>query len=451
MNDSDFKALGRTVPRLGYPERWAATQKIEWYSLMAARPDGWKQARPFVEKDWRRMMIMSGRAWGKTRTALQWAANNLCFPPEGGNYRLAIVCRTLSDARELFDRDDGLISRLPPKPFTRYNQTRLKAVLWNGSVVEAFSSDVPQGPRSREINGAILDEASSFIYDEYISGMDFVLRRGKRPQMLVTTTPKRTEITRKLLELISPEHIIRGSIYDNITLSEEVLKDLHSRYEGRADGEQELHGKYIEEVPGALVKSKWINESRLPVKALADINIIAHSIGVDPQGAHKTIRQRADKDNMAELRAHLAETGLVIAGMDDQKPPHFYIIADRSDSMHPSDWARKAVAAQKEFTNSYIVLEKNQGWAMADELMEKNHVNKGRLRSVVASDSKIARLEPIADLYYQGRVHHIGNMPKLEDQLSSFTGQRNEKSPDRLDALVWAVSDLFQPSPIIVF
>ena len=119
--------------------------------------------------------------------------------------------------------------------------------------------------------------------------------------------------------------------------------------------------------------------------------------------------------------------------------------------MHPSEWARKAVAAQEEFTNSYIVLEKNQGWAMADELMEKNKVNTGRLRSVVASDSKIARLEPIADLYYQGRVHHIGNMPKLEDQLSSFTGQRNEKSPDRLDALVWAVSDLFQPPPIIVF
>ena len=436
----DLGITAEEMKDLPKPARMAAEVYVNWMEMIAARPLGWKQAVPFtMTPPFTNMLIQSGRGWGKTKVAIHWAAKALALPDDGQPINLGIICPTQKDGRRFLERNDGLLSCLPPAPYTKHNRAHLKGTLWNGSSYEVFSSQNPQYLRGPDIDKAVMDEASSFMYPEILGNVLACLRRGRCPQMLVTTTLKRNEITRELLKLIPEEFRIRGETKENIALSPEWYKRLRDFYGDSLLGEQELGGAFIEEVPGALFKSDNIDKYRVNSEDAKELRHVAFAVGVDPQGAHRNQRELSDKDDSADLGMNQSETGIVIASKATNG--HIYIHEDLSASMPADIWAAAVVHAAEQHKPSVISVERNFGGDMVKASMQRFNKNQIPIIERQASDSKIVRAQPLSILYQQGVVHHIGQFPKLEMEMTSHTAEA-KRSPNRLDALVWAVEAL---------
>ncbi len=381
---------------------------------------------PAVE-DWTVFLLLGGRGAGKTRAGAEWIRSFV-----GGRTtpaRIALVSETYADGREvMIDGDSGLAHLGPEKARPHYEASRRRLVWPSGSLAYVFSSEDPDGLRGHQFDAAWSDELCKWKHaEETWSNLQLALRLGERPRQVVTTTPRPTALLKRLIAAPGT-HIKRATTYANAKhLSRVFLDEIAAAYEGTRLGRQELHGELIEDVAGALWTHAMIEHSRVSV----------------PQGFHEALRRVVVAvDPPASAGEGADECGIVVAGvLSAGDTDTAFVLADRSaGGLSPRQWAARAVEAFHDFRADRIVVETNQGGEMVREIVRGVDPS-APVREVHATRGKRLRAEPVAALYEQGLVRHVATFPKLEDQMTSFTGE-GAKSPDRLDALVWALTDL---------
>tara|TARA_B100000287_G_scaffold268306_1_gene252325 strand:- start:184 stop:1506 length:1323 start_codon:yes stop_codon:yes gene_type:complete len=374
-----------------------------------------KQKTP--EGDWGIWLILAGRGFGKTRTGAEWVKEQV---NKGKVKHIALVAATAGDARDtMIEGESGLLSVFPNSERPRYEPSKRRVTFSNGAIATAFSADEPDRLRGPNHDLAWCDELAAWRYPDAWDMLIFGLRIGDQPQALVTTTPRPTKIIR---ELVKRDDVVvtRGSTFENKqNLAPSFLHEITERYEGTRLGRQELHAEILDDVDGALWNREMIEAAR--TSTMPDMKRIV--VAIDPAVSSKETS---------------AETGIIVAGVDEAG--HGYILEDCSIRGTPLEWANEAVAAYHRLQADRIVAEANQGGDMIRHTLDTVDRNIP-IRLVHASRGKRVRAEPIAALYEQNRVHHVGSFPDLEDQLCSWVPDLSN-SPDRLDALVWALTEL---------
>lgn len=399
--------------------RRLAGARVVWAKQLA-RPE---QLPP--EGDWSTWLIISGRGWGKTRTGAEWLAWQAVANP---GTRWAIVAATFGDARDTcVEGDSGLLKILQRYgQVKKWNRSLGEIQMNNGSLVKLFSADEPDRLRGPQFHGAWCDELAAWKYMDSFDQLQFGLRLGTDPKTLITTTPRPIPIIQQLVRRNDGSvAVTRGATFDNAkNLAPAALAQLRARYEGTRLGRQELFGEVLNDIEGALWGMSSIESARMTQDYFdEDVRIVRRVIAVDP-----AITSHEDSD----------ETGIVVASRDADG--HLYVEGDFSMKGRPDEWARRVVALFDEYECDAAVIEVNQGGDMVESTLRTVR-NTLSIRKVRASKGKRLRAEPISALYEQGRVHHIGKLDKLEDQMCSWSPD-DAKSPDRLDALVWACNDL---------
>ncbi|MFC2954052.1 DNA-packaging protein [Marinicaulis aureus] len=377
--------------------------------------------------DWTTWLLLGGRGAGKTRAGAEWV-RQIANDNKGG--AIALVAETYADAREvMIEGPSGIRAVSPSGEVPQYEASRRRLVWPDGAVAYAFSAEDPDGIRGYQFTNAWSDEFAKWRYaEETWSNLQLALRLGEKPRQIVTTTPRPMALLKRLIASPTTE-TVRASTYDNRAhLSEAFFTEIAALYEGTALGRQELMGEIVDDVAGALWTWNLIEASRISAAPPLDRIVVA----VDPPA---TGGENAD------------ECGIVIAGVaycGDVKTA--FVLADWSAAgLSPQQWASRTAAAYHEFSADRIVVEVNQGGDMAKAVIAQVD-SQAPVRGVHATRGKKLRAEPVAALYEQGRVRHVGAFSKLEDQMTTFTGE-GSKSPDRLDALVWAITDLMLSKP----
>jgi len=388
---------------------------LPWEIL--ARPD---QRAP--DGDWLTWLILAGRGWGKTRTGAEWVHAN------ANRYgRWVIAGRTSADLRDIMiEGESGLLRTAPPGNRPVYQSSRMRLAWPNGAVAVLRSADEPEGFRGLQAEAIWADELAAWKYPDAWDQLQLGLRLGPRPRQVVTTTPKPTRLVRDLLKA-SQTVATRGSTYDNrANLAPAFFAQVITKYEGTRMGRQELHAEILDDVPGALWKRELIQSfmpPRIERHGIVEYDLARVVVAIDP-----AVSANEESD----------ETGIVVAGIDVMGRGH--VLADRSCRLSPDGWARRAIEAYREFGADRIVAEVNNGGDLVEAVLRTVDQNIP-YTAVHASRGKRVRAEPVAALYEQGRVTHAEEFPDLEDQMCSFTPESGD-SPDRLDALVWAISHL---------
>jgi len=372
--------------------------------------------------DWRVWLLLAGRGFGKTRSGAEFVRARV---EAGLASRVALVGPTASDVRDvMIEGESGLLAISGEDWRPLYEPSKRRLTWPNGAVALAFSADEPERLRGPQHDLAWCDELASWRYAAAWDNLLLGLRLGSDPRVVVTTTPKPNKLVRDVLASAGTV-VTRGATFDNAAnLAPAFLESVVRRYQGTRLGRQELEAELLEDLPGALWSRDAIEAAR--VTAAPDLSRIV--VAIDPA---------------ASSGAGADETGIVVAGLahDGQ----VYVLDDLSGRMSPRAWALKAVAAYKNFAADRIVAEVNNGGEMVEATL-RSVQSDASFRALRASRGKAVRAEPVAALYEQGRVHHVGGLPALEDQLCAFTSDFDRAasgtSPDRLDALVWAVTDL---------
>ena len=384
------------------------------WSQELARPE----QLPTDKNDWLVWLYLAGRGAGKTRTAAEWLAWQATRNPKT---RWAIAAPTYSDARDTCaEGESGIINVLREYGTLKdYNRSIGEIFLTNGSRIKLFSGEEPDRFRGPQFHGGWFDELAAFKYPEAWDQYQFGLRLGTHPQTIVTTTPRPTKLIK---DLIAREgvRVIRGSTFDNAkNLAPSALAELKLRYENTRLGRQELYGEILDNVEGALWTREMIELARVETAP----PLVRVVIGVDPA---VTSSDTSD------------ETGIIAAGIASDG--NYYILNDKSLRASPDAWARAAVNLYHETNADKIIAETNNGGDMIIMLM-KQVDSSIAVKKVTATRGKQLRAEPISSLYEQGRVHHVGYFEQLEMQMCEWTPISTD-SPDRLDALVWALTEL---------
>lgn len=382
--------------------------------------------------DWSTWLILGGRGAGKTRAGAEWirmlvsnGAVNDNYPHRHPARTVALVAETYADAREvMIEGPSGLRAVGAASSRPTYEASRRRLVWPNGAVAYAFSAEDPDGIRGYQFDAAWSDELCKWRYPEATwSNLQLALRLGEKPRQIATTTPRPMGLIKRLMAA-ETSVVTRASSYANRAhLSDAFFSEIAALYEGTALGRQELMGELIEDVSGALWSWSMIEAARISMAPPLTRIVVA----VDPPA---TSGPDADA------------CGLVVAGVGEAGGEQVaYVLADRSAAgLSPRQWAARCLAAYREYEADRIVVEVNQGGDMAKAVIAQVDPS-APVRGVYATRGKRLRAEPVAALYEQGRVRHVGALPALEDQMTTFTGERG-KSPDRLDALVWALTDL---------
>lgn len=297
-----------------------------------------------------------------------------------------------------------------------------RRITWpNGAIATTYSADEPERLRGPQHDAAWSDEPGAWKYaTEAWDMLMFGLRLGSDPRVVATTTPRPIKLIRDLLT--SPgTHLTRGSTKDNeANLAPQFIEQIVGRYEGTRLGRQELDGELLDDVPGALWQRKQLDSLR--VQAAPELVRIV--IPIDPA---MTSGEKAD------------ETGIIPVGLGADG--HGYVLKDLSCRMSPDGWARRAVQAYHELEADRIIAEVNNGGELVENVIRTVDANVS-YKAVHASRGKRVRAEPIAALYEQGKVHHVGTLSDLEDQMCNFTPDGYDGSPDRVDSLVWGLTEL---------
>jgi phage terminase large subunit-like protein len=382
----------------------------------------WARANQLAPKgDWAHWLLLAGRGFGKTRAGAEWVRNLA----EGGlAERIALVAPTLSDARAVMvEGESGLLAIAPPWNRPKFEPSK-RTLSWpNGAVATIYSAEEAERLRGPQHHAAWCDELASWRQAEATwDNLMFGMRLGEAPRTLVTTTPKPTKLV-KALVADEAVRLTKGTTFDNLeNLAPSFADTILKKYEGTRTGRQELMAEILEDVPGALWQRGMIEALRT-AKAPDLVRIV---VAVDPP---VSVGENAD------------ECGIVAAGICENG--FGYVLADASvQGLSPAGWAKRAVALYHRLGADRIVIESNQGGAMAEAVLREIDPL-AAITQVFASRGKHARAEPVAALYEQGRVMHTGAHPVLEDQMCAFTGERlSGESPDRVDALVWAITHL---------
>ena len=369
-------------------------------------------------------MTLAGRGWGKTRTGAEWV-RSLCENTPG--LRVALVSRTAADARDvMIEGESGLLSVCPPWNKPEYFKSTRRVVWPNGSMAIAYSAEKPEMLRGPQHHHAWCDELAAWTYDEAWDQLQFGLRLGSNPKILVTTTPTPTELIRNLAK-DKTTALVSGSTFDNKTnLAPHFLKKILAKYEGTRLGEQELFGRILDDIQGALWKYDVLK--RIDADKVPPLKRVVTA--VDP-----AVTNNKNSD----------ETGIITAGIDRENK--IYVWGDFSIKASADTWARRSIAAYDEYRCDLLVGEVNNGGDLVEAVI-RTHDRKNRInyKAVRASRGKFTRAEPIAALYEQGRVYHVGIFKDLEEQMCSYVPGVTKKSPDRMDALVWAITSLIEGS-----
>ncbi|SFF76880.1 terminase family protein [Methylobacterium sp. yr596] len=390
------------------------SRELLWDWRFWARPN---QIAP--DGEWQTWLALAGRGFGKTEAGAQWIRERV----KGGARSIALVAETQKDLEEVMVA--RIIAIHPPDeaPSVRFKPVRM---VWpNGAVALGYNGTEPNQLRGPEFDTAWVDELAKYRYArETWDMLQFTMRSGDDPRVFVTTTPRPIPVIREILADAGTV-VTRGSTFDNAAnLPEQFLARLKERYSGTRLGRQELDAEVLDDAPGALWTRAMLDDAR--ARELPEMQRIV--VAVDPSGT-----SGEDGGDMV---------GIVVAGLGVDGLG--YVIADRTISASPSVWGRRAVAAYHEFEASRIVAERNYGGAMVEHVI-KAAGSGVAYREVTASRGKSVRAEPIAALYEQRRVKHYGDLADLEDQMCQFTttGYIGERSPDRADAAIWALTDLF--------
>ena len=380
--------------------------------------------------NWRTWLLKAGRGFGKTRAGAEWVRAEV---EAGRRGRLALVAPTAADTRDVMvEGESGIMAISPPGMRPVYSPSTRRLTWPNGAMATTYSADEPDRLRGPQHDGAWSDEISVWRYPEAWDMLQLGLRLGTDPRQVVTTTPKPTRLVRELLKA-SSTIVTGGSTYDNsANLAAAFLAEIASRYEGTRLGRQELYAELLEDVEGALWKREWMRVKALPHPFRHDAGGREFDLGPD------LARIVVAVDPASTGNANSDETGIIVCARGNDG--FGYVMADRSCRMSPDGWARRAVSAYHEYHADRIIAEKNQGGEMVGLVLAQVDANVP-VSLVHASRGKQARAEPVSALYEQGRVFHTGAFPDLEDQLCTWTPDSGE-SPDRLDALVWGMTEL---------
>ena len=407
--------LSLNLPRIDTgPFTFSPTQRraatLRWFATHA-RP---AQRPPAGE--WRIWLLLAGRGYGKTRVLVEWAKEQAHKMPGS---RGAIVAATAADTRDvLAEGPAGFIATSPPDDVPLYEPSKRRITWANGSQATLYSADEPNRLRGPQHHWAVCDEFATWRYPETLDMLMFGLRLGQDPRVVIATTPRPTKEVKALLA--QPGLVVtRGTTYENLdNLAPAFREQIIARYEGTRLGRQELNAELLEDVEGALWQRSWIDQDR--VRQTPALTTVV--VGVDPKAS-----KVAD-----------SETGIVVAGLGVDG--HGYVLADYSLNGSPEQWAAKVAMAYQAHEANFVVVEKNNGGDMLRSVLRATGVNLP-VKLVWASRGKQTRAEPVVALYEQHRIHHVGALPGLEDQLVSWVPAEGD-SPDRLDALVWACTSL---------
>lgn len=413
--------------------------------VKAARAeDPWrKTARPAQvtpEGDWTVWVIMAGRGFGKTRSGAEWIREEVM---SGRRKRLAFVGRTEADVRDIMvEGESGILAVCERYKFSaKYQPSRRRVVFGNGAIAMLYSSREPDLLRGPQHDGYWADEVSTWIKPGTWSNLMFGMRlygpKGDGPRGVVTMTPRPTATVQAILKRKGMV-LTTGTTYENRdNLAEDFFTEIITDYEGTRLGRQELMGELLNALEGALWNHKQLDDLRVEFDEKREYRRVV--VAIDPPASDGPTS---------------AECGIIVAGTGVDS--HAYVIADRSLKGSPAEWAAAAWRAADEFDADALVFEINQGGAMVRHTLQTARPKSGkprRLLAIRATKGKILRAEPVAALYEQGRVHHVESLPQLEDQMCSYlpeeqaqrrktdTGE-GQVSPDRLDAMVYGVSEL---------
>ncbi|TCQ28924.1 phage terminase large subunit-like protein [Rhizobium sp. PP-CC-3G-465] len=373
--------------------------------------------------DWRVWLLMGGRGSGKTRAGSHWVHDLATAPGARPGLRIALVAETLGDAREVMIDGVSGICRVATRHRPDFEVSRRRLVWPNGTIAQIFSSEDPESLRGPQFDYAWCDELGKWKHAQATFDMlQFALRLGADPRILVTTTPRPIPILKALAA--DPATVLRRiRTMDNAgNLAPGFLKAMDGRYGGTRLGRQELDGEMIADREDAL----W-NRAAIEALTLRDTGPLGRIVvAVDPPAG-------SGADSCC---------GIVVAGIDGRG--RAVVLADCSvEGASPAGWAAAVVRAFRRFDADRVVAEINQGGDMVAAVLRGIDARLP-ITNVRASRGKWLRAEPVAALYEQGRVVHAGAFPALEDQMCDFgaDGLSSGRSPDRLDALVWALTAL---------
>src|SRR5215831_13511444 len=372
---------------------------------------------------WQIWLLLAGRGFGKTRTLAEWVCAQVAF---GQARRIALVAATAADARDvLVEGESGILAVAPPWCRPIYEPSKRRLTWPNGARATTFSAEELERLRGPQHDAAVCDELGAWSHPETWDMLQFGLRLGRKPRCLVATTPRPTKLIRGLIAREGRDVVVtRGSTYENrANLAPGFFDQVIRKYEGTRLGRQELNAELLEDTPGALWSHAIIDAARMAAAPSLQRIVVA----IDPA---VTSGEEAD------------ETGIVVVGKDANG--HGYVLADLSGRYQPIEWARIAITAYKTHRADRIVAEVNNGGDMVETTLRSVDPNVA-YSAVHASKGKYTRAEPASALYEQGKVHHIGAFPQLEDQMTMFTPDLDRKAmqfSDRADALVWALTEL---------
>lgn len=379
--------------------------------------------------DWDLWLLIGGRGAGKTRAGAEWirahaSGHSLARPRPAG--RIALVGETYADVREvMIEGTSGLLAVHPKHDRPAWIPSRRRLEWHSGAVAQAFSSEDPAALRGPQFDLAWCDELAKWRYaEETFDMLQFGLRLGDKPRQLVTTTPRPIPLLKKLMGLKSTVLSHAPTRANAFNLAPTFLEAVVARYAGTRLGRQELDGELIEDRPDALWSREALEQGRLDAAPETLQRIV---IAIDPPA---TSSRASDA------------CGIVAAGLGEDGKT--YVLADRSRRQaKPADWAAAAAGLYHGLKADCLIAEVNQGGEMVAEVIAGADAAIP-VKQVRATRGKYSRAEPVAMLYDQGKVIHAGRFPELEDEMTDFgpSGLSTGRSPDRLDALVWAVSDL---------
>jgi len=368
--------------------------------------------------DWFVWLALAGRGWGKTRVGAEWTRKKALSKP---NQRIAVIAPTIADARDTcVEGESGLLAVIPPELIVKWNRSMSELDLTNGTHIKMFSADEPERLRGPQHHWAWCDELAAWRYPNAWDQLMFGLRLlGGQPRVVVTTTPKPTPLIRELVAR-KDVHLSTGPTSENMAnLAPSALAHLEAKYAGTRLGRQELEAEILEDIEGALWSREMIEACRVD-KEGAPGGYKRVVVGVDPSGGGQS------------------EVGIVAAGLGADG--HAYVLADGSGHLSPNAWGAKVTSLYTELEADRVVGERNYGGDMVQAIIRQSDPTVS-YKDVSATRGKLVRAEPIAALYEQKKVHHVGAFPELEDQQCTYIPGES-KSPDRMDALVWCLTEL---------
>lgn len=373
---------------------------------------------------WSTWLALAGRGWGKSEAGARWVRKRV---HEGARH-IALIAETQKDLEEVMVKRILSVHHPDERPKVRFKPVKIE---WpNGAIALGYNGTEPNQLRGPEFDTAWVDELAKYRRaQETWDMLQFTMRLGELPRTMVTTTPRAIQLIKDIMASKSTA-TVRGRTLDNAgNLPASFIREITAKYAGTRLGRQELDAEILDDVPGALWSFEDINRSRERAGSRLERIVVA----VDPP---VTSGENAD------------ECGIIVAGVTAgarDNTAEGFILEDRTVHMKkPDEWAKEAVAAYEHWGANCIVAEINQGGEMVESVIR--HVDpKVAYKPVRAKVGKVARAEPVSALYEQGRVHHDGTFKKLEDQMCQFkVGGLDDPdaSPDRVDALVYALTEL---------